>query len=53
LEFLRGISIPDGEGDYGHGHDQASGGSLPVERWNALLGALGFPESVYAGRIQG
>ena len=48
LELLRAVEIPEGEGSYGHGHDQASGGSLPVERWNALLAALGFPESVFA-----
>jgi single-stranded-DNA-specific exonuclease len=48
LEFLRAIEIPEGEGNFGHGHDQASGGSLPVERWNALLGQLGFPPSVFA-----
>jgi single-stranded-DNA-specific exonuclease len=48
LEFLRGIELPEGEGHFGHGHDQASGGSLPVERWNALLKEIGFPDSVWA-----
>ena len=48
LEFLRGIEIPGGEGDFGHGHDQASGGILPTDRWNALLAALGFPETVFS-----
>jgi single-stranded-DNA-specific exonuclease len=48
LEFLRGIEIPEGEGHFGHGHDQASGGILPTARWNALLAALGFPETVFA-----
>jgi single-stranded-DNA-specific exonuclease len=48
LEFLRGIELPEGEGHWGHGHDQASGGSLPVERWNALLEQLGFPPDVCA-----
>lgn len=48
LEFLRSIEIPEGEGSYGNGHDQASGGSLPVSRWNALLDAMGFPEEVHA-----
>jgi single-stranded-DNA-specific exonuclease len=42
LEFLRGIELPEGEGNYGRGHDQASGGSLPVDRWNMLLERLGF-----------
>jgi single-stranded-DNA-specific exonuclease len=42
LQFLRSIELSDGEGNYGHGHDQASGGSLPIERWNELLQKLGF-----------
>jgi single-stranded-DNA-specific exonuclease len=49
LEFLRGIELPEGEGHFGHGHDQASGGSLPIQRWNALLTAIGFPASSWAG----
>jgi len=48
LEFLRGITIPEGEGHFGLGHNQASGGSLPVPRWNALLEQLGFPPEVFA-----
>jgi single-stranded-DNA-specific exonuclease len=48
IDFLRGISLPAGDGDFGHGHDQASGGILPTKRWNALLAALGFPASVFA-----
>lgn len=42
LDFLRGITLSEGEGDYGHGHDAASGGSLPEERWCELLRKLGF-----------
>jgi single-stranded-DNA-specific exonuclease len=42
LSFLRSIELSRGEGHYGHGHDQASGGSLPVDLWNELLGKLGF-----------
>ena len=42
LDFLRGVDLSEGEGNYGHGHDSASGGSLPVERWNELLIKLGF-----------
>ncbi len=48
LDFLRSIELDAGEGSYGHGHDQASGGSLPVARWNELLAKLGFPENVRA-----
>ncbi|MBA2340364.1 MAG: DHH family phosphoesterase [Pyrinomonadaceae bacterium] len=45
LEFLRSIEIDAGEGNYGHGHDQASGGSLPVDSWNELLVKLEFPKA--------
>lgn len=48
LQMLRSVALPEGEGSYAQGHDRASGGSLPVARWNALLGALGFPEGVFA-----
>jgi single-stranded-DNA-specific exonuclease len=48
LDFLRGIKIDAKEGSYGQGHDQASGGVLPVEAWNELLEKLGFPETVFA-----
>lgn len=48
LEFLRGFQISDGEGSFGHGHDQASGGSLPVARWNELIQAMGFSREVEA-----
>ncbi len=48
LEFLRSVPLPPGEGNFGQGHDQASGGSLPVARWNALLAALGFGPDVFA-----
>lgn len=42
LDFLHGLDLSEGEGSYGHGHDFASGGSLPPERWNELLTGLGF-----------
>ncbi len=47
LEFLRAQTISDGIGTYGHGHDQASGGSLEINRWNELLTKLGFPEHTH------
>ena len=46
-EFLRRVPLEPGEGEYARGHDAASGGSLPIERWNRLLNLLGFPETVY------
>jgi single-stranded-DNA-specific exonuclease len=42
LSFLRSIELSGGDGQYGHGHDQASGGSLPVGLWHELLEKLGF-----------
>lgn len=50
LDFLRDIELREGEGYHGHGHDQASGGSLPFERWNELLAKLGFSSEVFAGK---
>jgi single-stranded-DNA-specific exonuclease len=47
-EFLRRIPLPPGDGEYARGHDAASGGSLPVQRWNLLLELLGFPPAVHA-----
>ena len=48
LDFLREIDLSEGEGYHGHGHDQASGGSLPFERWNELLAKIGFNSEVFA-----
>ncbi|MBD2082414.1 DHH family phosphoesterase [Leptolyngbya sp. FACHB-17] len=48
LEFLRSQNLSVGEGSYGHGHDQASGGSLSIELWNELLEKLGFPRTAFA-----
>ena len=42
LDFLRAIDLGEGEGSYARGHDQATGGSLPVARWELLLAKLGF-----------
>lgn len=47
LDFLRAVPLSEGEGNFGNGHDQASGGSLPFARWNELLGHLGFAPSVF------
>lgn len=43
LDFLRAIDLGEGEGSYARGHDQATGGSLPRNRWESLLAKLGFP----------
>lgn len=47
--FLRQVALPPGDGEYGLGHDEASGGSLPIVRWNQFLTALGFPSTAFAG----
>ena len=46
LQFLRDIKLSDGEGNFGNGHDGASGGSLPPARWNELLQKIGFAPEV-------
>jgi single-stranded-DNA-specific exonuclease len=42
LAFLRSIELAKNEGHYGHGHDAASGGSLPIPIWHEFLSKLGF-----------
>ncbi|HSH78391.1 MAG TPA: hypothetical protein VLA19_07645 [Herpetosiphonaceae bacterium] len=42
LEFLREHAPAEAGDAYGHGHDQASGGSLPYAQWNELAQGLGF-----------
>ena len=44
IDFLRAIDLGEGEGEYARGHDQATGGRLPIARWNLLLKKLGFGE---------
>lgn len=46
LDFLKSIKLSEGEGSFGHGHEAASGGSLPVARWNEFLEKVGFPKEV-------
>ncbi len=49
LEFLR-EHAPGVPGDsYGHGHDQASGGSLAFETWNEFARGLGFGPELLVG----
>ncbi|WP_123580844.1 DHH family phosphoesterase [Abditibacterium utsteinense] len=42
LDYLKNIEIAPGEGSFGNGHDQATGGSLPASRWKELLEKMGF-----------
>lgn len=42
LDFLREHRPADAGPDYGNGHDQATGGSLPYETWNVFIRGLGY-----------
>jgi single-stranded-DNA-specific exonuclease len=43
ITFFREHAPPGAEGSsYGQGHEQASGGALPVESWEVLRRTLGF-----------
>jgi len=48
LDFLAGVEVDVAEGYFGYGHDQATGGLLPIASWNKLLQQLGFPREVWA-----
>jgi single-stranded-DNA-specific exonuclease len=43
-ELLRAVDIGPVGGEFGRGHDQASGGQLPTAQFNLLVDALGFDE---------
>ena len=46
LEFLARHRPPEADSTYGLGHNQASGGSLPVPVWNSWVRELGFGEEM-------
>ena len=47
IDFLARHRPPEADTTYGLGHNQASGGSLPVEVWNRWIREIGFgPEMV-------
>ena len=41
-QLLRGTRVAEGDGRFGNGHDQASGGHLAPESFAQVLAALGF-----------
>ena len=45
--LFQSIDTPGWNGRWGHGHDQASGGHLPPDMFNRVLGVLGFDDEVY------
>lgn len=47
-EIFQSIDV-GGPYDYGHGHDRASGGHLPVHAFNRFLSGLGFDERAFFG----
>ena len=48
IAFLRDHAPANPGENYGRGHPQAAGGSLPVAVWNAWTAALGFGQEVAA-----
>ncbi|RRA48035.1 DHH family phosphoesterase [Acidipila sp. EB88] len=42
IQFLRAHAPAGADQGYGNGHDQASGGAVPVASWNAFAEDLGF-----------
>ncbi len=42
IQFLREHAPPGADQGYGNGHDQASGGAVPVAAWDAFAADLGF-----------
>ncbi len=42
IQFLREHAPPGADQGYGNGHDQASGGAVPVAAWDAFAEDLGF-----------
>lgn len=48
LDFFRQIDLDLAEGYFGYGHDQASGGSIPIAAWNEMLRQMGLGEEVMA-----
>jgi len=53
LDFFCTIDLDLAEGYFGYGHDQASGGSIPVSAWNELLRQLGFGEEIWVQQEEG
>lgn len=46
LDLLSNLEVDVADGYFGYGHDQATGGLLPVLSWNQVLQYLRFPDEV-------
>ena len=46
IEFLARHRPPEADNSYGLGHNQASGGALPVSVWNRWVREIGFGEEM-------
>ena len=46
IEFLARHRPPEADNSYGLGHNQASGGALPVSVWNRWIREIGFGEEM-------
>ncbi len=46
IEFLARHRPPEADNSYGLGHNQASGGALPVKVWNRWIREIGFGEEM-------
>ena len=46
IEFLARHRPPEADNSYGLGHNQASGGALPVKVWNRWIQEIGFGEEM-------
>lgn len=47
IDFLARHRPPEADDSYGMGHDQASGGALPVHVWNRWITAMGFGNDMH------
>ncbi len=52
IDFLARHRPPEADHQYGLGHNQASGGSLPVPVWNRWITSLGFGEEMWVDEAE-
>jgi single-stranded-DNA-specific exonuclease len=52
IEFLARHRPPEADTQYGLGHNQASGGALPVKVWNRWIREIGFGDEMVVEEIE-